>query len=84
MVINGVGLAYYIGYNPAESNGSALTKAVFPYGGYIRWKYADGVYSGSGVTQKEVILRFTFVNGSTESAAYWRRGALHVVGPLPG
>ena len=67
--IAGVGLNYYFGYDTNDSYGSALTKVVFPYGGYIRWAYGDGAYSGSR-TQKEVANRYVSNDGSTETGTY--------------
>jgi RHS repeat-associated protein len=69
ITISGVGLGYTLSY---ESTGSgALNKVVFPYGGYIRWNYADGLYSASR-KQREISQRYTSADGTLahETAAY--------------
>jgi len=69
MTISGVGSGYSFEYDPLDSYGSAITKVKFPYGGWLRWAYADGTYSASRV-QKEVANRYLSKDGSTETAAY--------------
>ena len=68
ITIAGISLGYTLSYDASDSYGSALTKVQFPYGGYVRWQYGDGSYSG-GRVQKEVMNRYTW-DGVTLSAAY--------------
>ena len=62
--ITGVGLSYSLAY---DTNGPALNRVAFPYGGYIGWQYADGSYSGSR-TQREVAMRYLSKDGSTSTS----------------
>ena len=69
--ITGVGLSYSLAY---DTNGSALNRVTFPYGGSIGWAYADGNYSGSR-TQREVAVRSLSKDGST--ITYYNFAATH-------
>ena len=69
VTIAGVGLNYLLTYDSNDGYGSALTKVKFPYGGYLRWAYADGTYQG-GRSQREVLNRYLSTNGTSELLPY--------------
>jgi hypothetical protein len=59
VTINGLNLTHQF-----ETNGSGeLTKVTFPYGGYLRWDYANQTYIG-GRVQREVGTRYLSKDGT--------------------
>jgi hypothetical protein len=62
VAVTGLNLNHSFLYDSAAS----LTKVTLPYGGYLRWQYANYTYLGSRV-QPEVNYRYLSKNGSTEA-----------------
>ena len=58
----GGGLQYALTYDAS----AALTKVQFPYGGYLRWEYADSIYTQNTRfrEQREVANRYLSADGT--------------------